>query len=275
MKQTKTAPEHGARVDAGPKGARRGIDSVATAGKILQAMLRLGSVFRLKDLEIETGIASATLYRYLVSLTDCGLVQRADASNRYTLGLLAFQLGQQIGQGKDVASLIAPQVQEFSERTGETCAIGLWFEQGPAIVKWFEVNHSVAISLRLGASLPLLRSSTAKVFAAHLPRETTEPLIRTELKSEHRPLSAMAAGYREYQHIRRIGLAQALASHVAGINSLSAPVFDQNGRIVLAISVVGNQATFSADLAGPIAIGLRDLAQRLSAFLGNKSTPAS
>lgn len=249
---------------------RRGIDSVEVAGKILQAALRLDNSFRLKDLETATGIASATLYRYLVSLTQCGLVERVDGGSRYRLGLLAFQLGQRVGQSNDLVSLSAPQVQEFSQRIGETCAIGLWFDQGPAIVKWFEVNRAISISLRVGAELPILGSSTARVLAAHLPRSVTEPVLRRELGTQGQDISQLDGIYTDLARVRSLGLAQAKGSHIRGISSVSAPVFGPDGELVFAISAIGNQMTFDATLEGPIAKELRLLARRLSGFLGSK-----
>lgn len=247
---------------------RRGIDSVEVAGTILQAALRLENSFRLKDLEKETGIASATLYRYLVSLAHCGLIQRVDGGNRYTLGLLALQLGQRASQGNDVVSLASPYVQEFSQNISETCAIGLWFEQGPAIVKWFEVNRAISISLRLGAELRITGSSTAKVLAANKPRQITEPILRRELGQLGTPASQLEDVYAELAQIRVAGIANSIGTHIRGISSLSVPVYGHDGDIVMAIAAIGNQMTFEADPSGPIAQDLRRLAGRLSNQLG-------
>jgi DNA-binding IclR family transcriptional regulator len=252
---------------------RRGIDSVATAGHILQAMLRLEDTFRLKELEAESGIAAATLHRYLVSLVDCGLVQRVEGSPRYALGLLAFQLGRRAAHGrKDAVELIAPHVQAFSREIDETCAIGVWSGDGPIVVKWFEVNRDITISLRIGARLPLLGSSTARIFGAYLPREVTEPVLQRELKEAGRSRKDADAVYRELDRIRKNGLAQGLGTHIPGIGSLSAPVLGVDGEAVASISVIGNQVTFDARLTGPIATQLRALSRRLSGYLGSSSS---
>lgn len=256
----------GAAASLAPR--RRGIDSVELAGTILQAILRLDATFRLKDLEKATGINSATLYRYLVSLAQCGLVQRVEGGSRYTLGLLAFQLGQRAGQGNDLTSLVAPHVQEFSQRIGETCAIGLWFDQGATIVKWFEVNSAISISLRLGAELSVTGSSTARALAANLPRAATESIVRRELANAGRDAAELESVYRELEEIREAGIAQAIGTHIRGISSLSAPVFGHDGKVVLAIAVIGNQVTFNADLKGPIAAQLLQLSAQLSSYLG-------
>jgi len=53
-----------------------GVDAVEVVGTILQALLTLPRPARLKELEAKTGIASAKLHRYLVSMIRCGLVTR-------------------------------------------------------------------------------------------------------------------------------------------------------------------------------------------------------
>lgn len=253
-----------------PASRKRGIDSVEVAGVILQASLRLGVNFRLKDLEHETGIPSATLYRYMVSLAQCGLVQRVEGGTRYTLGLLAFQLGQRASQGSDLVSLAAPHVQEFSEGIGETCAIGLWFDQGATIVRWFEVNSAISVSLRLGAVLPVLGSSTARVLAANLPREATEPVICQELMARDGKATALEAVYTELSQVKTAGIASAEGTHILGISSLSVPVLGHDGHAVMAIAVIGNQLSFSASPESDTASKLRALGARLSSYVGSR-----
>jgi len=249
---------------------KRGIDSVEVAGTILQASLRLGASFRLKDLELETGIPSATLYRYMVSLTECGLVQRVESGTRYTLGLLAFQLGQRASQGNDLVSLAASHVQEFSESIGETCAIGLWFDQGATIVRWFEINSSISISLRLGALLPVLGSSTARVLAANLPPQLTAPVIRQELIARDGNDAQLDRVFAELAQVKAAGIAGAEGTHIRGISSLSVPVLGHDGQAVMAVAVIGNQLNFAADAKGATATKLMALGSKLSNYVGSR-----
>jgi DNA-binding IclR family transcriptional regulator len=246
----------------------RGVDSVGVAGQILQACLRLEHTFRLKDLAEATALPAPTLYRYLVSLCEVGLLQRVPGGTRYTLGLLAYQLGQRATRSNDLLTILSPQIQAFSERIGETCAIGLWFEGGATIVRWFEVNGAISISLRLNSELPLLVSSTAQVFAAFLPREQTEPILLDELRRADRPRSDADEFYRSLAKVRQRKLAQGLGKHIRGISSLSAPVFGAGGELVAAIAVIGNQLTFDATLNGPIAGELTAFCDALGAQLG-------
>lgn len=67
---------------------RRGVDAVAVVTQILGAILAHEHAPRLKDIEIATGIPSAKLHRYLVSLVEgvtCpqSLIQLLPSNVRY------------------------------------------------------------------------------------------------------------------------------------------------------------------------------------------------
>jgi DNA-binding IclR family transcriptional regulator len=262
-------PLHSLGSPAASEPRRRGVDSVRMAGRILQAMLQFNGPARLKDIEKATGIASATLHRYLISLIACGLAQKADGSNRYTFGLLAHQIGLRAGRGNDLVTMLAPAVRQLSEQIGETCAIGVWLEKGAVIVEWFESSKPISVSLRAGQRLPLLTSSTAQALAAWLPEESTRPHLLAELQAQG---NQGAVGhedfYRRMAKIRKDGFVRGLGTQVKGIRSLSVPVFQVGSGVVAALSVIGSEANFKADIRSPAGQALMEVGRRLSGFLG-------
>jgi DNA-binding IclR family transcriptional regulator len=162
-----------------------GIDAVEVAGAILQALLRCPRLARLKDIEIATGIPSAKIHRYLVSMIRCGLVRRHGGSGRYDFGLLAHQVGQVVTRDNDVVAQIEARLAEFSQHVGEVVGVAHWVGNGVAFVNWFESSPEFSIRLKPGMQLSVTTSATAKLLAAYLAREVTEPLVRSELAERH------------------------------------------------------------------------------------------
>ena len=72
---------------------QQGVDAAEVVGEIVQGMLKTSRPVRLKDLEMQTGIASAKLHRYLVSMMRSGLVTKSADGSRYDFGLLAYRIG--------------------------------------------------------------------------------------------------------------------------------------------------------------------------------------
>jgi DNA-binding IclR family transcriptional regulator len=251
--------------------SRHGIDAVEVAGAILQGLLRCPRPARLKDIEIATGIPSAKIHRYLVSMIRCGLVRRHGSSGRYDFGLLAHQVGQVVARDNDVVSQIEARLAQFSQEIGEVVGVAQWVGDGVVFVNWFESSPEFSIRLKPGMQLGVTTSATAKLLAAYLAREVTEPLVRTELaERDMDSAEQIELIYGEYAEIRARGIANSLGARRSGLNALSVPVFDSDGQVVVAVTVLGMAPRFDADMAGPLAGQMLALSEELSAQMGYK-----
>ena len=183
-----------------------------------------------------------------------------------------------IGAG-NVASLNAvhlarPCIEELSRATDKTVGLGVWGNLGPTLIWWVEATKPLDLQLRCGMVLPLLESATGKVFAAFSAAGLVNPYLDAEIASKHDgvvPPAVRAAVDAELAQVR----AQCLGSianaimadiNVRGVNAFSAPVFDATGAIVLALTMMGDVASF--DRNDPAVERLSEAAQRLSARLG-------
>jgi len=255
--------------------SRQGIDAVEVAGAILQALLRSPRPARLKDIEIASGIPSAKLHRYLVSLIRCGLVRRHE-SGRYDFGLLAHQVGQVAARDNDVVSQIEARLAQFSHEVGEVIGVAQWVGNGVTFVNWFESSPEFSIRLKPGLQLGITTSATAKLLAAYLPREVTEPLVKSELAKRQMESGAeIERVYDEYAEIRARGIARSLGANRNGLNALSVPVFDRAGQVVVAVTALGMAPRFDADVSGALARQMLALSKELSAQMGGPRSGAA
>ena len=250
--------------------SRQGIDAVEVAGAILQALLRCPRPARLKDIEIATGIPSAKIHRYLVSMIRCGLVRRHGSSGRYDFGLLAHQVGQVVARDNDVVSQMEARLAQFSQQIGEVVGVAQWVGNGVTFINWFESSPEFSIRLKPGMQLDITTSATAKLLAAYLPREVTESLVKSEL-AERQINSAgqVERVYREYAEIRARRIANSLGARRSGLNALSVPILDSDGQVVVAVTALGMAPRFDADMKGPLARQMLALSEELSAQMGS------
>jgi DNA-binding IclR family transcriptional regulator len=249
---------------------RQGIDAVEVAGAILQALLRCPRPARLKDIEIATGIPSAKIHRYLVSMIRCGLVRRHGSNGRYDFGLLAHQVGQVVARDNDVVSQMEARLAQFSEQVGEVVGIAQWVGSGVTFVNWFESSPEFSIRLKPGMQLDITTSATSKLLAAYQARELTEPLVKSELAARQiNSAEQIERVYREYAEIRVRGIANSLGARRSGLNALSVPIFDRDGQVVVAVTALGMAPRFDADMRGPLARQMLALSEELSAQMGS------
>jgi len=127
--------------------------------------------------------------------------------------------------------------------------------------------------LRLGDVMPLLTSATGRCFAAFMPSDLTTPMLKAELAREQKikrhgvPIT-LAEAKTMLDEVRQRGLARVTDALLPGVAGFSAPVFDSDAHMVLAMVSLGPTSSFDASWTGAPARALRHTAQQLSAELG-------
>jgi DNA-binding IclR family transcriptional regulator len=258
-----------------PDKERRGIQSIEVGGKLLTALARSGVPMMLKDLAREAGMPAAKAHPYLVSFRKLRMIEQDPVTGRYELGALALQLGLISLQRLDPVRIATPEMTVLSDRIAQSTALAVWGNRGPTIVRFEESTHPIHVNLRTGTVMSLINSATGQVFAAFLPAKVTENLIKAEYSDGPGPAEERPPSREKIESIlaevRKHGLARAVGNPIPGVNAFSAPVFDHNRHIVLAITVLGPIGTFNANWNSPIAEALRETVANVSARLGYRA----
>ena len=161
----------------------------------------------LNELVDATGIARATTHRLAVALEVHGLVRR-DAEGRFALGVHLLALGRAAAEAIPLAAAAADALERLRDETGES--VQLYVREGDrrVCIAALESPHGLRTIVPMGASLPLGAGSAGKLLSA--------------LGSAEPPAWVESVGERE-----------------AGVASVSAPVLDDAGAVVAAVSVSG------------------------------------
>lgn len=258
------------------RGARReplGIQSVEIAARILRALAEGGGALALRDLAAATGMHRGKVHRYLISLARAGLAARESEFGHYGIGPLAITAGLAGLNRLDPIRLAYAALPALRDRIGETVVLAVWGEHGATVIALEDSARPVTLNVRVGSILAVRTSAMGRVFAAFLPEAIVRPVLAVERKRGTAGTGAgsppsPAALARILAEIRRDGLAAVAGTLIPGLNALAAPVFDQRGKLVLVMGVVGRRETLAARTTGPGATALRDAAAALSRQLG-------
>lgn len=219
-----------------------GIQSVETAGVILQALIHANHSQRLSEIASQCGLPAAKVHRYLVSLARIGLASRNLTTGRYDLGPMAMQIGLKGFSRFDALRFAAETLDSLVERLGETAGLVVWGEQGPKFVRMSEARHSHASTISFSHICPMTWSATGLLFSAYEDPTRTRPLILRELEQNNllnRPFAPKTET--ELQEtlkiIRRHGVATVSNGGGAGIAGISAPIWDASGKFAMALTV--------------------------------------
>ncbi|MEM7303675.1 MAG: IclR family transcriptional regulator [Pseudomonadota bacterium] len=241
--------------------ARKGVQSVEHGFKILQAMEKIGAPVTVTALSDACGMPPSRVHHYLVSLMRANVVQQ-NPDGRYDLGTFALHLGLSAIRRLDFIELGTRAAQRLRDESGQATFIAVWGSHGATIVRYFDGAKPVTVEIRAGLVMPLLTSATGQAFLTW-----GAPGLTSEL-AQH----AEGASQDEIKKIKRLteanGLAAVEGTLLPRISALSAPVFDRDNKMILALSTLGWVDDFDTNPEGETAIALKRAAQSLSRDLG-------
>lgn len=219
-----------------------GIQSVEVAGTLLKAFVELPGPASLTQLSGHSRITPTKARRYLVSLIRAGLVSQSQETGRYELGPLALSIGLTALGQFDVMRNASQRLTSIREQTGETTFLSVKSVSGASIIEFRESNGPIALTARVGATLPFLTTATGWTFVSFDPDVEAEMINEwtgtedraplTEVLRGHDSIAARAASIRDLGYVHLEGVFQ------VGTCAISAPVFDLRNRLIASLTVV-------------------------------------
>lgn len=246
---------------------RKGIQSVEQGVKLLETMVVSRKPLPLRTLAQMSGMSPSMAHRYLTSFIRATLVQQDSESGHYDLGTFALRLGMAALNRADFIQIADDEFRQLVARVNVDGHLSVWGDYGVTIVRIYNSQAPLLSDLRLGAVLPLYDSAAGRLFLAHQPQAQVKPILKSELakREEHKPtakdIGAAAA------NVRRDGFAWIDGQVFHGIRAIAAPIFDPQGDLRAAVSLVSNQPSL-VDFPNATADALRATAIRISHRLG-------
>lgn len=248
---------------------QKGISSVETGISVLRIIEAASQPLALKDIAESAQLSTAATHHYLVSLIRTGLVRRNPATSHYELGQYSLQLGLTTLRRLDFVEIASETLLQIRDHTGESCFFAVWGSHGATIVKYLEGVHAIAVEIRLGLVLPLLGSATGPVFLTWLPDATLKPMLDHERSSADRTSAEQISQIKA--RVRKSGFSITQGGLLPRIAALSCPVFNHDGEIAGALTVLGWKGELDTSNRGtPIKV-LLSQSQGMSARLGYKA----
>jgi DNA-binding IclR family transcriptional regulator len=219
------------------------IQSIERAFEILRA-LAVGPA-RISELAVAVGLPKSTVARMLFTLERVGAVTRIPGTNAYRIGEGLRQIAPPLDDTASLLVAVMPHLHQLSEILGE--AAGFSVPEGYAMHYLVQVDSPRPIQVRdySGSSAPMHLVPAGLVVMsgwpeAELARYLSRPLERNTSHSVTDP----DAIRRRLPAIRAAGYAWIHEEFADGLSSVAAPVLDQDGRTIGAITVHGPSYRF-------------------------------
>lgn len=226
-------------VAQGPAKNPGSIQVIERMMSLLDALAESPDAASLKQLASVTELHPSTAHRILAAMCNARFVERQDAGT-YRLGIRLLELGAIVKSRISLREVALPHMQQLHETIGE--AINLGARRDDEIVyleRTSSGRSAVRVVYLVGGRAPLHLTSLGKLFlAADGPQKVREYAKRTNLpgKTPH-SLTSLAALEKELDKVRRHDIAYDDEEAEMGLKCVAAPIRDDEGVIVAALSV--------------------------------------
>ena len=223
------------------KSNRYNIRVVDRAIKVLN-MLADGKPRTLTELSKEIEINSSTTFRLLATLLNHNYVQQDGASGQYTLGIACLELARAFRSSDEIRQVAIPLLEDLRNSTMETVHLAVLDGIEVIYVEKLEGLHAIGLmSSRVGRRAPAHCTGIGKALLANLDPETlSAQLDGAELASfTDNTINDKDELLKHLQKAREVGFAFDHGEHEKDVRCVAAPIFNQTGEAVAAISVSG------------------------------------
>ena len=246
-----------------------GIQVFERADLLLGILAAQAAPVGLKLLAGESGLNISTVHRILGALASIGLVEH-QVGGFYRLGLRWLEYGNLVRERLQIRDIARPFIEQLHEQIGEP--VNLAIRDGDDIIYLDRAAANAArvrVFYRVGSRAPLHLTSLGKLFLAEESAVQIEAYAkRTGLpgNTEH-SLTRLASLNKALSAVHRDGVAFDNEEAELGLRCVAAPVKDDQGLLVAAISVSSPSERFSEHEAVWVP-ALKSCADEVSRALG-------
>ena len=248
------------------------LQSLDRAVSVLELLGESEGPLSLADVCERMTLHKSTAHRALMVLERTGLIERTP-ENRFRLGLKLYELGSRAIEQVDIRARVQPWLRRLAAQVGETIHLGVL--QKTTVVYLDKVepsNRRVWLASRIGTSNPVYCTAMGKAMLAFLPSHTAgEMIARIHFtRFTHRTLVTPEALQRSLERVRRRGYAIDDEEVECGVRCVGAPILNEIGRPVAAVSVSGPSSRITSQSVPGIAEHLLRCCREISASLGSR-----
>jgi DNA-binding IclR family transcriptional regulator len=193
------------------------------------------------ELTERSGLSKGTAVRLLSILERRGFLERSSENDRYRVGLRVFELGSVYIQSFQLETESQPFLKTLAAECGQSANLGI-LDQGEVVhLLVVPASRPIHFSVRSGQRDAAHSSGLGKVLLAQLSDVELDELIATRGLAQRTPttLTTPEALREALGEVRVQGYAIDDEESVPGLTCIAAPVFDDRGQIVGAVSISG------------------------------------
>jgi IclR family KDG regulon transcriptional repressor len=219
--------------------------SIQKAFAILEHFTAEKSEWGVTELAKAMGSNKSTTYRMLATLEQLGVIRQHTDSDKYSLGLKLFELGNRVKLHAAFVKQTHSELEKVAENIRETVHLAILKNNQVFYIDKAESPQGLAMSTNIGTYRMAHATSLGKVLLAFLPNSSLEVAVdnllinNSLLKITNNTLTKKSTLIPALQKIKNQGYAIDREEFEIGLICVAVPVFNQKNEIVASLSASG------------------------------------
>lgn len=246
------------------------VPAVERALSVLQCLGDSKRGFSISEIGRRLKIPKSSAHLILTTLERRGFLQKNTQTGRYHFGLQLVSLSRTALENLDLREEAKPFLRLLMQESGLTVHMAVLERDEAVIIEKVEAPGLVRLASWIGRRLDVNCTGVGKALVAFLPDDDIENFIKTKDFARHnqRTIVSKSALKKELTLIRQLGYALDNEEDEPGVCCLGAPVFDEDGKAVAAISVAGTTSQIGSNRIPVLARQVMQAARSISTRLG-------
>lgn len=261
------------RPPGGKSRARDGKNqSLTRALTLLERLSESAAGMHLTDLSYQLGMPAATVHRLLSTFEELDFVEQDPDEGSWFIGLKAFTVGNAFLKRRDFVASARPHMHALVEECGETVNLGVIDDGEVVFISQVESQEVMRMIVRLGSRSPIHASGVGKAMLANMPEQRVTRILQQRGLARYtdHTIDNPAMLRDELEQVRQQGYALDDEEHAVGLRCVAAPIFDENGQALAAISLSGPKARIVDSRLGEMGNAVRQTAAEVTRELGGR-----
>ena len=217
------------------------INSVLRAAKILESFTVETPAHTNTELAKKLGLNKSAVTRLLQSLVKAGFIRRDGHTRRYSLTHKLSQIGNAYVKNTSLHIEGRPLLEQLSARCNENAQMGRLDNTEVLYLDQVRCTQHIGLMSFTGSRLPAYCTGAGKLLLAYLSEEQVKAYCRSVdfIRFTPETITDPTILKDQLAEIKKAGFAIVKSEFRSDVISIAAPVLDENGEVIAALSLAG------------------------------------
>ncbi len=246
------------------------LQTLTRAIAILDCFTQNNSSLGVREIARMLNLSSSATGRLLAAMKELGILSQDPETRAYSMGPRVLSWSGVYDATLDVRNRALPAIQELHQATRETVSLYVLEGNERLCIERLESPQTVRMVTRVGRRLPLYAGSAGKAMLAFMsPGQQAEYFSTTRLEPlTSKTITDLAVLRSELEKVREQGCAVSYGEWIEDAAGVAAPILDQNGEVIAALSISGPIQRFNDEKVERYRVEAKRVAAHISESLG-------